>query len=512
MQLNSRKRITLNATTSVIQVIITGIVYFFLYRYLIVKLGSNLLGLWSLIIATSSVANLANLGITSSLVKLIADKNAKNEIENLGKLIFTAFISITFLYVFLSAIIIILAPFILGKIVEAKYIPIALTLIPYSLSCLVINSIGGVFTSTLDGIQKNYLRNFIYIITSLIFLFLTIVLVPAFGIIGVAIAQNVQGGIILIYTLIHTKKNIPSFQYRKWSWDRTLFLSMVNYGYKFQLISVFPLIVEPITKGLLSKFGGLTLLAYYEMAYRFASQVRALIINAYQVTTPVIAHYNQTQKNALKGFYLKTFPYVFTTGIIAISALIFFSGLLSRFWIGHFEIYFVNFTILIAIGLFVNILSAPAYFNYLGIGNLNLLVVVQLFDSFLNVVLCFILSSFFPYYGVVVSWLIAAILGALIVIIHFHKINNISLTELISKNNFMLLLIGIATILTSVLFYNNEQLIKYFTSQNKFIELIIMGIIFGCVFFFNIIKNQHFELYKSKISRIKTIIHSISIN
>lgn len=511
MQLNSTKRITFNASSAVIQVIVIGIVYFFLYRFLITKLGANLLGLWSLIVATSSIANIANFGITSSLVKFVADKNANNETENLGKLIFTALISITILYTILAIFILLCAPLIIGMIVDIKYIDIALKLLPYSLSCLLINSIGGVFTSTLEGIQKNYLRNFIYIITSVIFLFSTFALVPRFGIIGVAIAQNIQGGIILIYTFLQTKQNIPSFRLRKWNWDRIEFFSMLNYGYKFQLISIMQLIVDPITRALLSKFGGLAMLAYYEMAYRLVAQVRSVIINAYQVTIPVIAHFNQTQKSSLKSFYIKTFPFVLTSSVIAISALIFFSGLLSRFWIGHYEIVFVNYSIIIATGILVNILGAPAYFNYIGIGNINLLVIVQFIDALLNVILCFILSSFFPTYGVVFSWSISAILGAIIVIVNFHGKNNISLADLIKKNNLMLLLIGSAILLTSTLLYNNDRFIAYFNSQNKYTELIIMVILFFSIFAINILKNQHFNLYKSKTFNLLSILHLTSI-
>ena len=297
----------------------------------------------------------------------------------------------------------------------------------------MINAIGGVFTSALEGIQKNYLRNFIYSITSVIFLFLSLTLVPRFGIIGVAMAQNIQAILILGYTFYHTRKNIPAFRLLKWDWEKKTFFSMLNYGYKFQLITVLQLIVDPITKALLSKFGGLSTLAYYEMAYRLVSQVRSVIINAYQVTIPVIAHYNQTQKNYLRVFYLRSFPFVFTSGIVATSALIFFSGILSRIWIGHYEIIFVNCSIIVATGMLGNILCAPAYFNYLGIGNLNLLVFVQFFDGLLNVILCFLLSFFSPTYGVVFAWSISAMLGAGIILVHFHRKNKLLPTELIRK-------------------------------------------------------------------------------
>lgn len=502
MQLNSPKRITINASSAVIQVIVIGLVYFFLYRFLIVKLGADLLGLWSLIVATTSVANLANLGFSSGLVKFIADKNALNKTNELGQLIFTALISITIIYLVFSVFIFYGAPFLLNKLVETKYIDVALSLLPWSLSCLLLNAAGGVFTSALEGIQKNYLRNFIHSLTAVVFLILSFILVPRMGIVGVALAQNIQALLVLAYTFYHTGKNISSFRLRKWDWNKAAFLSMFQYGYKFQLITVMQLIVDPITKALLSKFGGLATLAYYEMAYRLTSQVRSVIINAYQVTIPVIAHYNQVQKSYLKHFYLRSFPFVFTAGMIAFSGLIFFSGIISRFWIGPYEQIFVNCSIIVAIGMFGNTLSAPAYFNYLGTGKINLLVLVQLMDALVNVALCFILSSFFPTYGVVFAWTISTMLGATLTLVVFHRENKIRLTDLIRKNNLALLLSGCLMLLVSTLLYNSDRFIVYFVDQNKYAEFILMGVFFSAIMFLSIFTKTKYINYKNKISRL----------
>ena len=500
MQLNSPKRITINASSAVIQVVVIGVVYFFLYRFLIDKLGANLLGLWSLIVATSSIASLANLGFSSGLVKFVAEKNAQQESGDLGKLIFTALVSITLLYLVLSLIILVVAPYLLGYFMNKEYLSIALTILPWSLSCLLINAIGGVFTSALEGIQKNYLRNFIYSVTSVLFLLFSLLLVPRLGILGVALAQNIQAILVVGYTFYQARKNIPAFRVRKWDWDPSAFRSMLNYGYKFQLISVLQLIVDPITKALLSKFGGLSTLAYYEMAYRLTSQVRSVIINAYQVTIPVIAHYNQTQKSYLRTFYLRTFPFVFTSGMIATAALVFFSGVLSRLWIGHYELIFVNYSVIVALGMVGNILCAPAYFNYLGIGHLNLLVAVQSADALVNVVLCFLLSLFSPTYGVVYAWSLSTILGAGLILIFFHRKKRLSLTELMRKNDWKLLIVSGLVVITSTLLYNNDKFIVFYNLQNVWIELLSMSALFIGLFYLNIKKNHHFLLYKNKIS------------
>ena len=60
MELNSKKRISINVIFSILQVIIVGLIYLIIYKLLLSKLGVERLGVWSLILATTSVANIAN--------------------------------------------------------------------------------------------------------------------------------------------------------------------------------------------------------------------------------------------------------------------------------------------------------------------------------------------------------------------------------------------------------------------------------------------------------------------
>lgn len=238
MLLNSKKLIAINAISSGIQVIIVGLVYFFLYRLLLKELGVKLLGIWSLVIATSSIASLANFGFTSGMVKFVSEFNAKEEYEKINKFIFTSFISILLFFFLIIILVFLLAGLYLGRIVPKEYINLTLSLLPYSLACLLINSLGGIFTSVLEGFQKNYIRNLAYIFTSLGYFGLALILIPDFGLKGLAIAQLVQAFVILLIAFYNVKKICPGYHILSWNWDRVVFKSLFNYGYKFQLISI----------------------------------------------------------------------------------------------------------------------------------------------------------------------------------------------------------------------------------------------------------------------------------
>ena len=57
---------------SLVQVVLVGISLFILYRFLLRSIGIERMGVWSVVLATTSVANVANLGISASVVRFVA--------------------------------------------------------------------------------------------------------------------------------------------------------------------------------------------------------------------------------------------------------------------------------------------------------------------------------------------------------------------------------------------------------------------------------------------------------
>ena len=90
----SLRRLVGNATVSVIQTIVSFVVLFVLYRYLIHQLGSEQLGLWSLVLASTSIARLSEMGLTGSVVNFVARYHALKDNEQAAEIVQTAAISI----------------------------------------------------------------------------------------------------------------------------------------------------------------------------------------------------------------------------------------------------------------------------------------------------------------------------------------------------------------------------------------------------------------------------------
>jgi O-antigen/teichoic acid export membrane protein len=116
-----KRLIFINAFMSIAQVFIVGITLFFLYRFLLKTIGVEQFGIWSLVLATTSIAQVANLGISGSIVKFVAKYSARGEYHNISKIIQTAVISLAVIIGFVVLLCYPLIEWFLSLIIPQKF-------------------------------------------------------------------------------------------------------------------------------------------------------------------------------------------------------------------------------------------------------------------------------------------------------------------------------------------------------------------------------------------------------
>jgi O-antigen/teichoic acid export membrane protein len=482
---NSKNRIAINVITSALQVVIVGLVYFFVYRILVLKLGVDLLGVWSLIIATSSISNLANFGFTSALVKFVAEYNAKGDLSEINKLLFTSMLSMLVFFLCITIVVYFLGFLFIDRLVDLKYIEVALKVLPLSLLCLIINSLGGVLTSALEGFQRNYIRNIIYSFTSICYLSLTIILIPHYGLVGLAISQVVQSILILFFSYFTLKKRLDYLNLFRWGWDYSIFRKLFNYGYKVQVISVSQMLIDPVTKVLISRYNGLTTLGFYEMASRLISQLRQIIVNMNQVTIPIVSHYFQVDKSAIKYVYKRGISLIVFIVFPLVAGIIIFTPYLSKFWIGSVEHVFVNAAYLIALAMLFNILCTPAYFNSFGEGDLNGVLTMNILVASLNLLLGILFGRIIPVYGVIITWGISGALGSFYLIYYYHMRNKIKFRELLRPSDYIMIIIAVLFSILALLVFRDIGINSNYSIKSLTFSIIIYSLFFIPAAYFN---------------------------
>ena len=192
-----QKQILWNAATTSAQVIGTACALFALYRFLIRTIGVERLGIWSLVLATTSVVMLANQGFSTSIVKFVAKYVACGKVESVSVLIQTALLSTAAALTVLCITLYPVARWILRLVLPGARLGDAYAILPYAFLSLWINIAGSILLAGLAGHELITHRNYVVLAGSEFYLALAFLLVPRYSLLGLAYAQTAQTALVL---------------------------------------------------------------------------------------------------------------------------------------------------------------------------------------------------------------------------------------------------------------------------------------------------------------------------
>jgi len=473
------RRIILNAIMSVAQIVVTGGILFVLYRFLLVTIGAEQLGIWSLVAATTSVIYvMGNLGLSSSVIKYVAKYKARNDFKNVSYVIQTAVISVTVLVSFLLVIGYPFFKLLFQLIFPAQAVPAALSILPYALLSVLFFMIADIFQSSLYGLQRIDLSSYPLMVKGIVNLVLCLVLIPKYGLLGMAYAGVIQNLLSLIISWFLLNRQMPFLPFFFYRWSKNTFKKIIFYGMNSQIISIATILSDFVTKALLSKFGGLSMVGFYEMASKMVQQFRAVIVSANQVVVPTIADMTESAPEKIRAFYLRSYELLFYLALPLFSLIIICAPIISEIWIGYYERIFVFSAMLLSIGWFLNTLAIPAYFANSGMGELRWNVISNILMAAINAGTGLVLGYLYGGFGVIFAWIIALSLGNSLVYICFHIKHKISFSELIPKASRILMLvcvIGTVSALIINIKFNSESIASML---NRIVMIVFAVVVF----------------------------------
>jgi len=410
-----KKRLLPNAVFAIIQVLISSLTLFLLYRFLVKQLGIEALGVWTLVMATTSLANISNLGIAGGIVRFVSHYLAKSDPKSAASAVETGVISLAVVVSVVGLSLWMVVDWSLRWIIPLAWLPEAKALLPFSILALWFSVVGGVVHSALEGCHRSDLRSISTILCQPLLLIGAVMLSPMLGLKGVAVAQIGQYAVWLVIGWVLLRRQIAQLPQLPFRWSKRLFSEMWRYGLNFQIISILLILSEPLAKVLLSYYTNLSSVAYFEMANRVIVQARGLLTSSNQVITPYYAKLQATGKCKISQIYLRNLQITALLGSALFSAILASGPMLSLLWIGHLEIQFLAFLGILSIGWFANTLSIPAYFANLGIAHLGPNVRGHFVIVLGIIVASLILGSWFKPYGSSLAWPAGLVLGSLVI-------------------------------------------------------------------------------------------------
>lgn len=429
------ERISRNTIASVAQAIVSGALLFILYRFLLVSLGADKLGVWSVVLATTTASKLTELGLSGSVVKFVAQYRARGESAKAAQVIQTAGTSLLMFVGVGSCAFGPGAYFLLGWIIDSpEELALARELLPYAIASLWISTLSGVFQAALDGCSRIDLRCYTVMGGGTFYLGLAVLIVPSYGLIGLAIAQVSQATVLAFVCFILARREFKDVGLKPMGWNRDVFKEIIRYGLNYQAITIATMLFEPVTKGLLARFGSLPTVAYYEMASRLTAQVRLLLVSAQRVLVPLMASLKETDPDNMIHMYQRSVGITVILAFPTFGCLIGLSPVVGELWIGHSVPLFSIFVAMLAVGWLLNTIAGPAYFSNLGTGALRWNSIVQISMGLGNLGLGWVMGSVLGAIGVVMGWSLCLITGAFVLLWSFHRENGLPMRTLLPPN------------------------------------------------------------------------------
>jgi O-antigen/teichoic acid export membrane protein len=435
-----RGRTLRHAGSSLVQLLVSTISLFVLYRVVLGIFGPREFGVWSLVVAATSVVGLSNMGLTGAITKHVADSKAAGDPHRLAGLIETSVVSVALFSMLLALAGAPLMKLYFAATLSGGALQTAVAILPIALVAFCLSMITAIYQSALYGCHLIVQRNGILIFESISFLALSIGLASRYGLFGMVYARAAQNLITLVLSAAILKRHVLLLAWIPLRWKKIYFKELIGYALSFQFIALLNMVMDPLTKGMLSRFGSLEMVTYFEMGSRLIGQVRGLVVNANQVLVPTFAEMSRDGATQVETLFRKSYAVIFYVTVCLFGLLAAALPLLGLVWLGVDQPIFVKITFILCAGWLVNTLTVPAYFACLGTGDMRAVVRAHLAMSALNLTLGYGFGRLWGGYGVVTGWTIALGVGGLVMHIGYCLRSNFGLKSLVPPRGISLVL------------------------------------------------------------------------
>jgi O-antigen/teichoic acid export membrane protein len=396
------------------------------------------IGLWSLVVGTTLVARLSELGLGAGVLRFVAGDLAAGRPREAARTIGMALVAVT---VLVGALALLLQPVLHGYLLQltpAALHPAVAVLLPAALIGVVLSTTGNVVLAAIDGSQRMDLRACLQIGSSLIQLGMTWYVLPRSGVMGLGLVQVVQAGSLLAAGLITMAWLLrrPLSEYI--GFERARFRELLIYGGGLQVTAIAQLLFEPLLKVLLTSYSGLALTGYFDMANRIVMQFRSVIAAAYNALVPHVAALSGSggiEPERLRAIYREACALLLFVLLPYFACLAAGLPLALTLWKGQFDPVFLAVALLQCAAWLVNLLSLPSYLLNVGMGQLRWNIAAHVAMGLATVTLGPVLGSQLGGSAVLVLGALALAAGSLLTPLAFHRSHGLRLSDLLTPRH-----------------------------------------------------------------------------
>lgn len=433
--LSTSHKFARNSLFNVAGFAVTFPILILLTPYMLDVLGKARFGVWALAGVATSYAQLSDMGMTTSIVKFVAEHWAKRDVKRMSAIVSTTFFSFAMIGGLVAGSILLLRHFIVVNLLkvppelqsEALFVVTGIVVIFY------FNLLFSVYNSMLQGLQRMDVTNGIMVVSKVfraggMYFFLT----SGFGLKGLIVNSAIFSALTIGANVFWAKRLAAGLKVNPFWFSFSELKEIAKYSANIFVARLMGLFQDPINKIILAAYTSLPFVSFYEVGWRVNSMVRSLFGIGLMPLLPASSELqSESNKQELERIYLSISRMLYLFAVPFFLVVMVLAKPLVQVWLGDgYELAGRAIQFLLLGNLF-GLLVTPQYVILQGIGKPQISTFVSAVNGLINVVISIILVQLIGYYGVLLGILLSTFAASVLMIYLFHKETGYSFLQFI---------------------------------------------------------------------------------
>ena len=493
-------KIIRNAMFGGLRYVLVAPVPFVMTPLILHKIGVGGYGTWAVFLAINGLTSLADLGLVGTVSKFVAEYHARRDFHALGRLLNSGLALFLLLAFVIGTALWGLAPWLASLLFRGSTIGHieVVSLFRFFLIVIAANILTLLFSSVTSGLQRLDLTNMVSAANVFLSaLFGGILLLKGWGLRGLVYGYIGSGILTVAAYVVIVRALLPQVIPNPMRFDRTEGRKMFGFSLRLYVTQAAVAVHNQVEKVFLAILVGVGAAGWYDIASDVALKLRGAIG---LMLTPVLPAASELSalgdEHRLKELYYRTHKYL---ALIGVPAVCFVAAISSRFvslWLGpNFRMIALPLTVLLVVNFF-NLATGPGFLIFAGSGYLRPGIQSAVLGIIVNIVLSFGLIYKFGFSGAVVGTSISLILASFYFIFVFHRHTHYQFGRLLQESYLKPTMCSLL-VLAVLLALSPTKNLSWF-------GLVIMGLVFGTLYFAGILLSRFFDAYDW--SKIETFV------
>ena len=493
-KISTSRKFAKNSLFNVAGFLVTFPILILLTPYMLKVLGKAQFGIWAIAGVVTSYAQLSDMGMTTAIVKFVAEHWAKKEVDHISKVVSTAFFSFAVVGGLVAAGILLARHFIVINLLkippdmqsEALFVVSGVVIIFY------FNLLFSVYNSVLMGLQRMDVTNVIMVGSRVPrALGMWIFLAAGLGLKGLIWNSAIFSALTIAANVFWAQRLTRGLKVNPFLFSFAELRRVVKYSVNMFFVALVGLGQDPLNKIILAALTSLSFVSFYEIGNRVKDALRQLFQVGLMPLLPASSELrSESNKKELERIYLSTSRMLYLFAVPAFFLVIVVAEPLVQVWLGDGYTFAARAIQFLMLGNLFSLLISPQYIILYGIGKPQLSTLVSAVNGFTNIVIALILVRLIGYYGVLLAVLLSLFSSSILMIYLFHRATGYSFLKYIQCLPWKLL--TIVSVLTGITWLISAKI----TNWRSFFVIVIAFSISHLVALIVLLKEDEKELIK----------------